>query len=242
MNYQYSYLIGDLALLVVWLFLFIKRKDLRKSMIFVSLMFALLGIAAEGIYIQDWWHPLTITNTGVGIEDFIFGWVVGGIAAVVYEEFANRKIRKEKRIEKIFKSNFYNAIFPLILLFVLFFGSFLLLKLNSFYSSVVAFTISIAYIWIQRRDLIPSSIFSGLLLFLISLIGYIVPELMSPGWIRYNWFMQNLSGITILTIPIEDLIWFFLTGAFIGPLWEYWQQQKLVNIKRKNSKKSHKSI
>ena len=60
-------------------------------------------------------------------------------------------------------------------------------------------------------------------------------ELITPGVLAHLWYLNNLSGIIILGQPLEDLIWWFFAGAFIGPLYEYWQEAKLIRV-RKNSK------
>jgi len=44
MNYQYSYLIGNLALLIVWIIVFFWRKDVRKEMAMLSIIFGIGGI------------------------------------------------------------------------------------------------------------------------------------------------------------------------------------------------------
>ena len=76
--YKYSYLIADLTLLFVWIILFWHRKDVRREMLIVSIIFGFAGLLVEPIYFQDWWHPLTITGTKIGLEDFLFGFWVGG--------------------------------------------------------------------------------------------------------------------------------------------------------------------
>ena len=35
----------------------------------------------------------------------------------------------------------------------------------------------------------------------------------------------------ILGIPLEEHVFYFLLGAFLGPLYEYWKEGKLINIK-----------
>jgi hypothetical protein len=47
-------------------------------MLIMSLLFGIAGLLVEPVYAHDWWHPLNLTNTSVGIEDFLFGFVVGG--------------------------------------------------------------------------------------------------------------------------------------------------------------------
>ena len=230
-NYQYSYLIADLVLLVIWFVLFFWRKDVRKEMLYISIIFGFVGLLVEPIFLKDWWNPLTITTTMIGFEDFLFGFTFAGIASVIYSVIFKKRVRiKKVNKKKEFKRN-KNYLILSAFLVGLFFSSFYILKLNSFYSSIIAFIIPLTIIWIKRKDLIINSITSGLLLMIIVCIWFWIPELITPEWINTHWFLENLSGITILKVPLEDLIWSFLAGAFIGPLYEYWQEGKLINKK-----------
>ena len=231
-SYQYSYMIGCIALVIVWAILYKFRKDTRKEMLLISGIFGIAGLFVDPVYFKDWWHPLTITNTMPGIESFIFGFTVGGIASIIYEEvFLKRvKVRKARKKEEIKKDE--RLFIICFLLAALFFGFFYLLGFNSFYASFPAFFIPIFIIWFKRRDLILDSLFSAVLLTIISFIFYIIPEMITPGWIASAWNFNTISGITILKIPIEDLIWFFLTGLYIGPLYEYWRGGRVVKNSR----------
>ena len=229
MNYQYSYLIGSLALLIIWFVLFIWRKDVRKEMFIISLMFGVGGVASEFVYSVDWWHPLTILNTRVSVEDFIFGFATGGVAAVIYEEVFNKKMRWTRR--RIARHNNQNLYLPCLALILLFFGGFYWLHINSLYASLIAFVIPTIGMWIRRKDLISDSLLSGLLLSVVAFLFFIVPESIAPGWVANSWHWANLSGITIFKAPVEDIIWFFIVGLFIGPLYEFWQEAKLVKNK-----------
>ena len=232
MSYQYTYLFGSLILLVLWGILFLLKKDSRKEMWITSLALGFGGLLVEFVYAKDWWHPLTITNTLVGIEDFIFGFTCAGIASVIYEVVFGKRLRiKKVSRKKEFKEEL-NLVILGSLLAALFFSSFYLLHLHSFYASVIAFIVPTLIIWIKRRDLIINSILSGLLLSLLSFL-FFLPEYITPGWVKMTWYLENLTGIIILKTPLEDLIWFFLAGLFLGPLYEYWKEGKLVNRRRK---------
>lgn len=50
--------------------------------------------------------------------------------------------------------------------------------------------------------------------------------------IEKTWMFQNLSGITVTKIPIEDLIFYFLMGFIVAPLYEYWQGYRLRKISK----------
>jgi len=92
-SYQYTYLFWTAIFLIIWGTFFIKRKDLRKEMLVISFLFGLGGLISELTHIQDWWQPLTITNTSIGIEDFLIGFAIGGIASVIYNFIFNKKIK-----------------------------------------------------------------------------------------------------------------------------------------------------
>ncbi|MDD2445054.1 MAG: lycopene cyclase domain-containing protein [Candidatus Nanoarchaeia archaeon] len=232
MSYLYSYLIGDLTLLIVWFILFYFRKNVRKEMLIISLLIGIGGLFAETIYTIDWWQPLTITGTLIGIEDFLFGFAIGGIGSSIYEVI----FKKTVKIKKINQKKRFNQNKNILLfgasIVVLLFITFFLMKLNSFYSSIISLGIPIIYMNVKRKDLILNSILSGFFLMLTSFLAFITVELITPGWINSAWFLENLSGIIILTAPLEDLIWFFLMGMFIGPLYEFWKEGKIQNLKK----------
>lgn len=226
--YQYSYLIGAIVMLVIWIVLFLWRKDIRKEMLVMSILIGVLALPLNYLYIQDWWHPLTVTGTALGIEDLILGFAGGGIAAVVYEVIFKMRFKKRKIGKKLTK---LELILPLASALILFFGIFYLFKISSFYSAVIASIIPIGFIYYKRKDLILDSLASGFLIMFFALPAYWIPELISPGWIASAWYLDKISGILVWGVPLEDVIWWFLVGLFIGPLYEYWQERRLVDKK-----------
>ena len=230
-SYQYSYLIGTIIILIIWLILFFSRKDTRKEMLIISIIFGISGLIVAPIYLTDWWHPLTITKTLIGIEDFLYGFAIAGIASVIYTLIFKKKVQIKKTNKKGKIKRNKNYIIITLILIISFFGSFYLLNLSSFHSSIIAFIIPLSIIWIKRKDLIVNSILTGILLVILSFFAYWTPELINPGWITSAWYLDKISGIQLLMVPIEDLIWIFLTGLYIGPLYEYWQEGRLINKK-----------
>lgn len=230
-SYQYTYLIGVMIVLTLWLILFLYRKDTRKEMLIISLFFGVASSLVEMIHVLDWWRPLTITNTTVGIEDFLFGFGIGGIASVIYEHVFNKrvKIKKVKEIKE--QKRNINFLFLLALLFILFFGGFFIFNLNSFEAMLVSFIIPILIIYIKRKDLIKDSLVSGILVLMASIIGYHILNLITPGFFDEFWLFQNIGRVIVLGIPLEEHIFYFLAGALLGPLYEYWKEGKLINIK-----------
>jgi len=235
-NYQYSYLVGGIILLVIWLILFYLRKDVRKEMLFISIIFGIFGPFLNYIYFIDWWHPTTLTNTILSIEDFLYCFTIAGIAAVIYEVVFKKKIRIRK-INKIKKQKRNLKIKYLLLLSgLLLLISFYILKFNSLISTIIALFIPTLIIYIKRKDLIIDSIASGFLLLLVAFLGSMVLSIFFPEFVKALYY-EHSSKIIIFNVPYWDLFFYFFAGAFIGPLYEYWQEAKLINIKNKNKPK-----
>lgn len=225
-DYKYTYLIGVLLALLIWIFFFITRKNIRKEMLILSLIFGIPGPLAAYVHLIDWWKPVTAFGTSIGIEDFLFGFTMGGIAGVIYEYIFNKKIRIKKEDKKI---KYYNFIILVGIMFLIYFGSALILKINTFIAATLAFLIPTLIIWLRRKDLIKNSLLSGFLLLIMSILGYNLLNLITPGFFDVFWSYQNIGKIIILNIPLEEHIWYFTFGCFFGPLYEYWKQGRIVN-------------
>ena len=231
-NYQYTYLIGNFLGLIVWVFLFLKRKDTRKEMLVISILFGIAGLLTQPIYLLDWWRPLTITGTAVGIEDFLFGFVIGGVAAVVYEYLFRKRI-KIKKVKKIIeRKRDINLLFLFFLLAGIFILSVFILRINTLIASILGFGIPTLIIYYRRKDLIKDSILSGILTLFIAIVIYNILNLITPGFFDEFWFFQNVGRVILMGVPLEEYIWYFLAGSFIGPLYEYWKEGELINMRR----------
>lgn len=229
---KYAYLVGSLVFLVFWILLYIHRKDLRREMWVTSITVAIVSVAtAHYWWTVDWWRPQTITGTRVGIEDFVTGFTAGGVAAVIYEEvFRKRHIRNRKL------RRHHPGVFTMLLLLsnttaFSFWGT----GLTSFSASAVSMIIVTSLMLYYRRDLINSGFISGILMALVSLPAYWVVIFLSPGWVNATYLFKNLSGILVAGVPVEELIFWFLTGFLIGPFYEYWQGERLRSMTKRHS-------
>jgi len=99
-----------------------------------------------------------------------------------------------------------------------------IIKINSIYACSIGFIISSLIIWLKRRDLVVNSLLSGLFVAILMLINYILWFIFySSQIVDRFWMLKNLSGVFILGVPIEELIWGFSWGMIAGPLYEFWQ-------------------
>ena len=229
---NYTYLIGSLFVISIWLVLFWRRKDTRKEMLLLSSIIGISGLLLEYfIWTKDWWRPITFRNTIIGIEDLLFGFGIGGIAAVVYEEIFKQKLRKIRGKKCLTLFQVTSFIGVSILLGVICFYYF---ELNSFISSILSMFIPTLVIWYLRKDLIVDSVFTAFILLIITFVGFGFMNLIDPGFIYKWWLFEYLSGIIIWGVPVEDIIWFFAVGLFVAPFYEFWQCKSFINIRNYN--------
>jgi len=220
---KYGYLAFTLAWLVPWLFFYWRRKDLRKEMIAMSFLIAVLGLFSEYLWwTKDWWHPQTITGTTIGLEDALLGFGSGGIAAVFYEEVFKKRIYKYRS-----KGHTKGMVLLVVTFFLAMSGLFYFFHLTSFATTTISFILVSAIVIFLRKDLFLDAIFTGFCAALGAIPIYLLLQYLSPGFIEHTWTWSSLSGIRFLGIPIEDIIFYFLGGIFISPLYLYWKSEKL---------------
>jgi hypothetical protein len=205
MNFGYAYLIGDAFFLVVWFVLFFLRPDLRKKMLVMSIFVAPFGFT-QFFYFQDYWRPeyyFGMLPGKTGIEDILFCFLVGGVATVIYEEVFG--LRWSKRHLKNHQYWMLAAgAFGLVGMFI---GN-IILKFNAMYVSVFLLLVVGAFMLLVRPDLFADALMSGILFSLLFLIFYIsFFNIVFKGIIQSWWLLKNISGVLILGVPIEEVLW-----------------------------------
>lgn len=217
-------------MLLIWVALYIWRKDTRKEMWFISIIFTFAGFS-ELVFVRDWWRPLTITNTIPGIESFLFSFAFAGIVAVIYEDVFRKRLRIKKTTRKIEKKRNLKLFLIFLVLVILFLVGTYLIGLNTLQATLLALIPGILIIWYQRKDLVKDSLFTAILSLIIMVPVFIFVELITPGVVQEFWLFENVPNLVLLWVPIDDLIFYMIAGAFIGPLYEYWQEGRLINKK-----------
>ena len=218
-TYQFAYLIGNLLILFpIWLLLFVRRKDLHKEMFIVSLLVGIVGPISELWYLKDYWRPETFMGWPIGIEDFLFGFFIGGISSVIYEELIGKK--HSNRLNRTHHWSLFLIPVVGILLFV-FNVLFFYFQINSIYASIITFFLLALIILYFRRDLIIDSLMSGFLTGFVMLGSYLIFLSLFPEAIQRWWLLDNISRILVYGIPIEELMWAFGWGMIGGPAYEF---------------------
>jgi len=214
---QYAYFIGCLIFLIVWLLFFVLRKDLRKEMIFGSILALPFGFV-ERLWVPEYWNPPSlfnlISNYGTGIESFLFYFICGGIAAVIYEIISRKKTVKIRLKHKYFFG-------PYILVIIIFLLLDFLFTDKTIYNAIVSLLIGAIIIAIKRKDLIGQIIFGGIFFAIVYFLLLLIFSRLFPDYISITYALENLCGIMILGIPLEEIATSFSAGAVWSCFYEY---------------------
>ena len=224
---RFGYLILVLVGMIFWTIFFIARRDLRKSMIQIGILYGILSlVTAQLWWTIDWWHPETLTGTRVGIEDFFTGFGGGSVMMVIYQIFLKKKIVGQHNSLLVVRLLFSVVVLAAIHILIRHAG------FTSFESFTLVTSIAVIFMWIIRRDLIMPSIWSGILTTITVLPLYWATILTTPGWVSATYNFVYLSGKLTMGIPIEELIFWFIAGSFIGILSAFTWSGKFVTYNR----------
>ncbi len=217
MDLDYAYIVGVIVIMApFWGILFWLRKDLRQQMLTMSLLFVPFGPISEVLYLRDYWQPQYIFGSSFPLEDMLFAFFIAGLAAVAYEIIFTRTC--SRRTEKAHK--WLALLIASLSMIIIILGS-ILFQFNSIYvTSLAALFVGFSIIFI-RHDLFRNAIVSGLLVGVFMLLAYLLFLLVFPDAITKWWMLKNISGILVLGIPVEELLWGFSWGFSAGPLYEF---------------------
>lgn len=172
---------------------------------------------------KDYWRPeyiafISINGTPVGIEEPLFAFFIGGIGTVIYEIFRKRKHQTAKPRPVM--------AFSLLAVAILVFICLKFTNLNSIWASVITLILGVVFMLMIDEDLIYDAAFSGVSFVIIAFVIYFPLLAIDQHMFERMWVEGGLSGIEILFIPIEEIIWFLSCGLFAGAFYEFW-----INVK-----------
>jgi hypothetical protein len=208
------YFAAALYFFIFWILLFAVNERARKQMFIVSLFGLILGPFAEVMHLVDWWHPNFVFNSFVKIEDLLFGFAFAGIVCCVYNILAPINETSLQGFNSWYKLSVVGGF-----LFLLF-GLFYIFHTSSFWSSIISSLFALVMVGISKRQLLPAMLLTGLFMVIIATPGYFLGVYIHPGWVSQEWFTGNLSGVSIMTVPIEEFLWFFFAGSSLSALVE----------------------
>lgn len=228
---QYVWLIWSLILVAIWLVIFfsLSSSKERKEMLMVSLWTSLLGLT-EPLFVPAYWSPPSLFNlalrTGFDIESLLFSFGIGGITVILYQRiFRSREMRMSIKEHNSSRHKFHTWALlsaPAILIVLL-----AITNLNPLHSAIIAMTIGGLATWYCRPDLKKKMITSAFLFLALYFVYFLTLIAISPGYVERVWNLKAISGILIIGIPLEELLFALSFGFIWSSIYEHLTWKKL---------------
>jgi hypothetical protein len=224
-----TYAIVATAYLLPWLVVFWRRPDLRRELGMASVFSVLGSLPFEYFFwSRDWWHPTTISGTRVGIEDVLYGIGQGGLFATLFCFAVGRRLTRARVAPKL-----TSRLLPFALLMTVPLALILGVGMRSAVATIVGELLALAAVLVVRRDLLPLALGSAALGLLLSAVFDVAVELLQPGFITATWYVDQLWGIWVLGLPLEDVLWKALAGALVGTIFKCWNSLSVADERAK---------
>lgn len=209
---HYGYLLGAVLFCAVWVALFLWRRSVRREMLMLSFFSLFLGFT-QSMFVGDYWRPESIFGNGtLDVESFILAFCYGGVAAPLYELVHWRSPNYSPKAGNVF-FGIAAAIFGVAatLAGIHIFGW------NSIYASSAALIVVGITMVAARSRLWKHALYTGVLFAILMFTVLEILELLIPGIIASWWRLENLSGVMIADVPLEEFVSAFSWGFFAGP-------------------------
>jgi hypothetical protein len=230
-----EYLTAVAVLCGIWACMFAARPHVRRRMIWSGaywLVVLSIGFVGTKLLASDFPDPLTIIpgywnpdtlfdlgrrTGGYGIEDIFYIFFTGGIASALYDLLGGKRLPYAPTPGGVW--------LPLLA------GVFgaavtLLLRVNLIYALIAFLCAGTLSLWAARRDLIMQSLVGGsayaiLYAALFALFFYAFPD-----YVASTYHPENLSGILLSGIPLEELAFALSFGLMWSVLYECRDRKK----------------
>lgn len=228
---QYAWLIWSLLLIVVWLAVYfsLDGKDKKREMLIVSFWTSLLGLT-EPLFVPEYWSPPSLFNlalkTGFDVESLIFSFGIGGLAVVLYERiFHTRHKAISLNVQHAARHRYHFwAIASAPIIFIILLAA---TKLNPIYSAAIAMTVGGFATWYCRPDLKKKMLVSALIFLGLYFIYFLTLIAMYPGYVEQVWNLKVISGVLIIGIPLEELMFALSFGFLWSSIYEHLTWRKI---------------
>lgn len=219
---QYVWLLWSTAFLIPWLVIFVVFYTHRRMMWRASLFTTPFGLT-EPLFVPEYWSPPSLFDLaltiGFDIESLIFCFAIGGIGAVLYNLFSNKLVQpvdEEERSSPLHRHHYKALATPFVVFPVLYF-----LPWNPIYPSIIAMFAGAIGNILCRPDLNKKTWVGGLLFLGYYSIFMLGLEWSAPGYIERVWNLDNLTGIKLTFIPLEELLFAFFFGLYWSGVYEH---------------------
>lgn len=226
---QYVWFAWATAFLVPWIMLYLAFPAYRAMMRWASVYTMPFGLT-EPLFVPIYWNPPSLfglaQRSGFDIESLIFTFAVGGVASVLYAALTRgspRAFLAEPRREKAHKYHRLALAAPFIAFPILY-----LFPWNPIYAASVALLIAAGAAMLCRPDLKTEAWTGGLLFLAFYVLFLFGLEWTAPNYIERVWNLPALSGVLLLGMPVEELLWAFAFGMYWSGVYEHFNWRRVA--------------
>ncbi len=226
---NYIWFTWSLGLVVIWLIIFMLYKKARRRMLWASVLTTPFGLT-EPLFVPEYWSPPSLFNlaraTGFDLESLIFCFGIGGLGIVLYDiifKVEHEKMDWNERHDRHHRFHLLTLISPVVFFLVFYVA----LGWNPIYSgSLAMFLAGLTALWC-RPDLKLKIWIGGIIFLVFYFVYFFLLDLLNPGYVERVWTLSAISGIVILGIPIEELLFAFTFGMLWSSYYEHLNWYKL---------------
>lgn len=224
---NYTYFIGVVVLGLFWLAVFLEKKVNRREMLITGVLFGVVAVVLDIKYsFWDYWHPNFISK--FYIENFLYGFFLSGICTQIYFAiFKNPRERVGRKHHPIFVL-VSSAISVLAFLFLV--G---ILRFNSIVPMILPPLFVGLYIAYKSHRTLQVQIWTGAIVTIMTFFVFKILLLVNPAFVVDTWHLQNLSGLLVSGIPLEEYLFAFSLGFGLSLAYDYIFGRTLVFAKVK---------
>lgn len=221
MTFHYVWLLWSSAFLLAWGALWVAVPRYRGMMWRAGLVTAPFGFT-EPLFVPAYWNPPSLFDlaqrTRFDIESLIFSFAIGGVGVVLYNVVTRRAWIDCARSQSLARHRWHAmALSSPVLVFAVLYP----LPWNPIYPAIAAMALGAIAAAMCRPDLARKTVLGGGL-FAAYYAAFMLGLLWSaPGYIERVWNLAALSGVRVVGIPLEELLFGFAFGMLWSSAYEH---------------------
>ncbi len=188
-----------------------------------GLLTSLFGLT-EPLFVPAYWNPPSLfdlaARTGFDLESLIFCFAIGGIGVVLYEALfpvVHRRMGTHAMHANRHRFHQLALAAPVIVFLPLLAFT----RINPIHSSSLAMLAGGIAAILCRPDLTKKILVGGALFLALYFGFFLAFNLAYPGFVQQVWNLPALSGILVLGVPLEELMFAFTFGMMWSSAYEH---------------------